>query len=118
MWNALQRTFALVILLAAGSLSGCQSRGGSQSYGAPDLSCSNGCCPDSNGCCVQKTVEGHLEPAAVMFVLDRSASMRGVKWSVATRAIVDSLKDPQKPGTDLGAIPPRLLSPTDPLEAS
>lgn len=94
MWNTLQRTFALAILLAAGSLSGCESRGGSQSYGAPDLSCSNGCCPDSNGCCVQKTVEGHLEPAAVMFVLDRSASMRGVKWSVATRAIVDSLKDP------------------------
>lgn len=50
---------------------------------------------DGGVCTVQKTIEGHLEQAAIMFVLDRSSSMRGIKWSAATQAIVGSLGDPQ-----------------------
>lgn len=93
MWNQLRHSSAWALIAASLLLSSCDVSRKCLPEGPPDSVCTDPPAPPVE-CKVQKTVEGHLEPAAIMFVLDRSASMQGMKWSAATRAIADVLDDP------------------------
>lgn len=95
------KKLACAAFAASQLLLGCDASRRCPSESTPDPACADPPPPPAI-CKVEKTVEGRLEPAAIMFVLDRSSSMRGMKWSAATRAIIDSLDDPLFNTTSVG----------------
>jgi von Willebrand factor type A domain len=86
---------------SSASASSSSGTGGSGGAGGSDITSNVGGGSSGSGACVTTSAEAHRIPLDIVFLIDRSASMSGIKWNGTKAALTKFFNDPAS--VDIGA---------------